>query len=97
MGTKSFSSKQSRKENDYITARRRRVLAKITFYQLAKTFDIVGPLSSLQCTQSLKHIDPDTITYFSLKLVIICLFEVWVPNSISNIIVFHACCMLLPS
>lgn len=68
MGTEAFSSKQSRKENDYITARRRRVLIKITFLQLAKTFDIVEPLSSLQCTQSLKHIDSDAITSLFCKI-----------------------------
>jgi len=68
MGTKAFSSKQSRKENDYKTLRRRRVLVKITFLQLAKTLDIVGPLSSLQCTQSLKHVDPDAITSLFSKI-----------------------------
>jgi hypothetical protein len=68
MGTKAFSSKQSRKENDHITARRRRVLVKLIFLQLAKTFDIVGPLSSLQCRQSLKLINPDAITSIVSKI-----------------------------
>jgi len=41
---------------------------KLIFLQLAKTFDIVGPLSSLQCTQSLKHIDPDATTSIFSKI-----------------------------
>jgi len=66
--TKAFSPKQWRKENNYRTARRRRFLVKITFLQLAKTFDIVGPLSSLQCIRSLKHIDTNVITSLFSKI-----------------------------
>jgi hypothetical protein len=68
IGTKAFSPKQSREENNYITARRRRVLVKLIFLQLATTFDTVGPLSSLQCTQSLNHIDPDVTTSLFSKI-----------------------------